>query len=530
MQTRSKTPKVPVTTVEPAKAEAPKKKKAPSPAPATPPAPPAPVAPAPVKRVKGPTKKTKKKPAPYRTEYSIPEILDIVRRWTTPAAIKKLSQTKSGMTKKTKDNPSKEKTIHPGIDDFYSDIHLKKHPKTTTVSPFIQYRCGKMFDKDKISLEQFTEFVNGLSKWVHNIKYGMHQLESMKGEIKDLLKVYYPIITRESTEPFVLAWKAAGLFLDKHDFATHSAYNEALIKKKATNVLHIPQEIAENFYKLFCYKKNADVIDNIICVEATMGLRIIEALNPKVSSFEIVPNTDKVEQRGTAKMKKNKYVLSTDKVVPKTPIIITSTEFMKRLADVRADTAQYKDLSNKKMAEKYRGDVNVRILEYLRQAKIPEHSELRSSHGCRRLWIAYAFATRPTSERNMTLSYFIQTSLGHEDGGSTRNYDTIVIDSDKFLEKVASAKLDSAFRATIDLKEEIKNLEHKVDDLDIPPAPAVPLAKSPNQLEIDKQRVKTKQQFKKIKELIDSGKTSYTEMQANGVSHNMYAKYKRLHT
>jgi hypothetical protein len=243
----------------------------------------------------------------------------------------------------------------------------------------------------------------------------------------------------------------------------------------------------------------------------------------------VVPDTDKVEMLGTAKLKKNKYVLNTDKVVPKTPIIITPAEFMKRLADVRADTAQYADLSNVKMAEKYRENVNKRIVQYLRRANIPEHPELRSSHGLRRLFIAFAFATRPTVDRNMTLNHFIQKRLGHEDGGSTENYDTIVIESDKFLEKVASAKLDSAFRATIDLKEEIKNLEQKVDDLDIPPAPAVPLAKSPNQIEIDKQRVSTKKMFDKIKELIDSGKTSYTEMQANGVGHNMYSKYKRLH-
>ena len=524
VQTRSKT--------APAKAPVPAQPKAVAPAPkkkvkaVAPPVP----APAPVKRPKGPQPKAKVVvPEPYKTDYTIPEILKIVADWTTESSIKKLSQTKVGMTKAIKDNPAHEKTVHPGVDEFYKEINLKKHPKTTTVMPFIQYQCGKMFDPKLVTLDQFTEFVNGLSRWVHDIKYGMHQLESMKSDIKKLLGFYHKGDLKESTEPFVLAWKNAGLFWEKEDFANHAAYTEALIKKKATNVLHIPQEVAENFFKLFCYKSNPDIIDNIICVEATMGLRIIEALNPKVSSFRVVPDTDKVEQQGTAKMKKNKYVLSTDKVVPKTPIIITSTEFMKRLADVRADTAQYKSLSNVKMAEKYRGNVNDRIVEYLRQAQIPKHPELKSSHGLRRLWIAFAFATRSTEDRNMTLNYFIQSRLGHEDGGSTRNYDTIVIDSDKFLEKVASAKLDSTFRATINLKEEIKNLEQKVDDLDIAPAPVAP-AKSANQIEIDKQRVKTKQQFKKIKELIDSGKNSYAEMKEHNIGHNMFSKYKRLHS
>ena len=129
----------------------------------------------------------------------------------------------------------------------------------------------------------------------------------------------------------------------------------------------------------------------------------------------------------------------------------------------------------------------------------------------------------------MTLTYFIWKNLGHEDASSTESYDTIVIESDKFLEKVASAKLDSTFRATINLKEEIKNLEQKVDELDISPAPVAPLDKSANQSEIDKQRVKTKAIFKKIKELNENGIFSYAEMQAHNISHNIYAKYKRLH-
>ena len=157
VQTRSKT-KAPAQPVPAAVAPAQPvpKKKAPPAAP--------PVAPAPVKRPKGPKAKKVKPvvPASYRTEYSVDEILKIVADWTTESAIKKLSQTKVGMTKPTKDNPAHEKTIHPGVDEFYKEINLKKHPKTLTVLPFIQYQCGKMFDSKLVPLEQFTEFVNDL--------------------------------------------------------------------------------------------------------------------------------------------------------------------------------------------------------------------------------------------------------------------------------------------------------------------------------------------------------------------------------
>ena len=161
----------------------------------------------------------------------------------------------------------------------------------TSVRPFIQHMTGKAFNPDKITIEQFTEFMNGLSRWIHELPYKMHQRHALKGDIKKLLSVYHKGDLKESTEPFVLVWKNANLFMETSDFAEHAAYKKALIEKKATNVLHIPQDIAERFYSLFCYKKDADIIDNIICVEATMGLRIIEALNPMVSSFRVVPDT-----------------------------------------------------------------------------------------------------------------------------------------------------------------------------------------------------------------------------------------------
>ncbi len=60
-------------------------------------------------------------------------------------------------------------------------------------------------------------------------------------------------------------------------------------------MFYITQEKVEAFYRSFCYKENPDLIDRVLTVQATMGLRLIEALSSKVS---IVPKTD-VEQLGT---------------------------------------------------------------------------------------------------------------------------------------------------------------------------------------------------------------------------------------
>jgi hypothetical protein len=62
-------------------------------------------------------------------------------------------------------------------------------------------------------------------------------------------------------------------------------------------------------------------------------------------------------------------------------------------------------------------------------------------------------------------------------------------------------------------------LEEKIDDI-------TPVAQEPMTVRV--LRGRTKAIFKKIKELIDSGVTSYKDMERNNISHNMYNKYKKL--
>ena len=71
-----------------------------------------------------------------------------------------------------------------------------------------------------------------------------------------------------------------------------------------------------------------------------------------------------IEQKGTAKLLKNKYSID-DKVVEKRPIKITPQRFMDKLTVVRTETDKYLDLTNIKMREKYNVAVNDRIQKYL---------------------------------------------------------------------------------------------------------------------------------------------------------------------
>ncbi len=120
----------------------------------------------------------------------------------------------------------------------------------------------------------------------------------------------------------------------------------------------------------------------------------------------------------------------------------------------------------------------------------------------------------------MTFELWIQRMLAHDSSGSTMNYNTIKIAAAKLLDEDSAAKLNLTYSNTLELKQDIANLESKIEDI-------TPLAQEPTA--VRELRGRTKQIFKKIKELIDSGVTSYKDMERNDVSHNMYNKYKKLH-
>jgi hypothetical protein len=273
------------------------------------------------------------------------------------------------------------------------------------------------------------------------------------------------------------------------------------------------------------------LIDKIITVQATMGLRLIEALSSNVSNFRLVPKSDRVEQLGTAKMVRNKYETSSDKIVPKSPIVIDGVRFMEALTAVRKETDKFKSLSNEKMREKYNGKVNLRIQEYLRAAGIPEHNELKSSHGLRRLYVSFGYSLR--DEQNLTFHQFIKDNLGHESNSSTQNYNTIKITTDKILDKDSAVKLNSTYSTTVRLEREVDDLKQEVHDIAVPPATYTPAV----QEVVERLPRATKMKFQLIKKAMAEGKTSYAQLEKVAIpgttpqkfiTRNIIAKYKKI--
>ena len=443
--------------------------------------------------------------------YTADDVLGYVKKWSKPAQLKNLKTAK-------------------GVKEFYSEIEYGgRLANIRFLNPFFEKVINPAFNTKKVSINEFIPFIKGIAKMLDaniDINTNMDTYLKAKLFIKAHLSEFHKVDTekRDHSNLYVKAWYDAGLYVLKPEFKIKRLNAEAKVTEKNRNVLHIPLEKVEKFYDLFCYKNSPDLIDNIITVQATMGLRLIEALSSNVSNFTIVPKSDMIEQKGTAKLLKNKYSID-DKVVTKRPVKITPNMFMDRLKLVRAETDKYLDLTNIKMREKYNSKVNDRIQQYLREADIPKHNELKSSHGMRRIYVAYAYSLR--NSPNMTLHQFIKENLGHESSGSTQNYNTINITTDRILDKDTATVINSTHRATVNLQEEIVELKQEIRDLEHTPASQV--LQTARDIELNNQSVATKAKFAKITNAIAKGKSSYSEMEALGITAYLYSKYKKLH-
>ena len=443
--------------------------------------------------------------------YTADDVLGYVKKWSKPAQLKKLKTTE-------------------GVKEFYSEIEYGgRLANVRFLNPFFEKVIQPAFNPKKVSIKEFIPFIMGIAKMLDaNIDINTNMATYFKAKlfIKENLTEFHNEDSekRDHSNLYVKAWYDAGLYILKPEFKIKRLNAEAKVTEKNRNVLHIPLEKVEKFYDLFCYKNSPDLIDNIITVQATMGLRLIEALSSNVSNFKIVPKSDMIEQKGTAKLLKNKYSID-DKVVTKRPVKITPNMFMDRLKLVRAETDKYLDLTNIKMREKYNSKVNDRIQQYLREADIPKHNELKSSHGMRRIYVSYAYSLR--NEPNMTLHQFIKENLGHESSGSTQNYNTINITTDRILDKDTATVINSTHRATVNLQEEIVELKQEIRDLEHTPASQV--LQTARDIELNNQSVATKAKFAKITKAIEKGKISYSEMSDIGITAHMYSKYKKLH-
>ena len=385
-------------------------------------------------------------------------ILNSVKKWSKSSGLKKLKTT-------------------DGITEFYNEIGFTGNLKNVKfLTPFFEHTIANAFDPAEVPIKKFKTFIKNVSKMLYtvDINTNMDTFLKMKGIIKKHMMKFHKTAmeTKDHSNKFVKSWYDNNLYILPTEFKFKNANATFRVDIKNTDVLNIPINKVELFYRHFINSPN--LIDAMLTVQSTLGVRLIEVLSSNVSKFEIAES--EIMQIGTAKTSVN---------ILKKPILITPQKWMEKLSIVRAETNKFKDLTNVKLSEKYNTLVNDRIQKYLRASGIEEHNELKSSHGLRRLYVNFLYSMR--EEPNLTLHAFIKKYLGHTSDNATKNYNSINITLDNIL-------------------------------VDIEPLPIIEPAKT-----------KTQIKFEKITKALTDGKKTYSEMADIGITAQMYSNYKKAH-
>jgi integrase len=327
------------------------------------------------------------------------DILSYVKKYSKVSEIKKLNHTAQAKSVKGKD-----KTVYLGINWFYTDVGLYTHNNVSTLIPFIK-ASTEAFNPSRISLPKFKAFIKGLSKMVYGTTVDdVAKRLKLKHEIKKNLLTYHT--DRDLSDPFYVAWSAVNLNVTPDEFKKKKYLTETALEKKNSNVFQIEIEKAQAFYESVF--KPIGILDRIIAVQAALGTRLVEVLNSNVSNFEI--EGDKIRQTGFAKCNK-------DQILIKEVIGLTdAATVMEWITKIREKTEHATHLQ-----EYYTAKINNRLAVMLQDVDI-FNNELKSSHGLRRLYVAWLYFHSTSKE---TLSYFIKRLLGHSDTNSVEHYNTI---------------------------------------------------------------------------------------------------------
>ena len=320
------------------------------------------------------------------------------------------------------------KKIKEDFTVFFDDIDWSYTGKSSNISTFIS-KAIEPGIRDW-SLSKFKKYSKLISKMVKETIPNINNRIATNQSFRKLVIQYHG----EDSEQYRSLQNT--MSLDKDEAKENKIRTQERVDEKNSNQLVLDDKKVEDFIRLVATKSKPDVIDKIILLQVVSGGRSIEILSSDVAEYEEVPGEpDSIKQIGVAKAK------GVEKSIIKPILIITAPRFMAVLKEVRANIKDVSELSNTELTNRYNARLNERIQMYLKKVGIPEHKELKSTHGLRRLYINYAFKNR--SRRGQSLASFIKKYLGHDGFNATANY-SILIDSASVLTENQAQQVTSA--------------------------------------------------------------------------------------
>jgi hypothetical protein len=266
---------------------------------------------------------------------------------------------------------------------------------------------------EALDLPSLTKFLAHVWRVVKGGNLSLNNRMKAKQYVKKYIATNYD---REEDAEYYTVYFKSGISYNKSDFTDKQKQADAAVEVKNKNVLVVEHNKVESFVQNLL-SKDRDAVDNIILAQLSIGARLIELIQPKVSEWSMVKESGDIRQAGTAK--------SVDKkILVKTPIFVNGIEFLRLIISIRKELKSFLNFSNESFTSYLNSKLNARIKKYMIAVGV-DHPQLSSSHGLRRLYVAYSFFKRLDQTESL-LAYYAR-NLGHVGFGSIANYSTITV-------------------------------------------------------------------------------------------------------
>jgi len=236
-------------------------------------------------------------------------------------------------------------------------------------------------------------------------------------QAKGIIKKYVDV----SNDEYKNIWKRSKLPIQDSEFKAKNKKAGVAVKEKNEDIYEITEADVKKYVdELSKYNGDRDELQKkILLCQLTVGARLIEILNPEVSSFKLDKNN--IIQTGTAKSKIGEY--DKKQSIVKLNVFIKPKPFIKLINEIRTETAsRITGKTNKQITDSFSSNLNKTIKKILKKLNIPYNRQIASTHGSRRLYVAWAYYK---SDKKISLPHLIKTLLGHSNYSSVANYDTI---------------------------------------------------------------------------------------------------------
>ena len=310
---------------------------------------------------------------------------------------------------------------------FYELNKIKIRKGTKTLNIYFK-SISDLFNPNVVDKKQFGKVLRALVRLFKYMNLNINTLLASKAVIKKNLLKHIKQTDYENDDYFRL-WLKTTLPVQDSEFKLKKGQANKALETKVTNVYQMPESDFMKYVNELGGSEN--VIDMIVLAQLNVGARLIEILNPAVSYFSIDPENPKlIIQNGIAKEKigNDECVSATasSRTIDKLPILVTPKNFIKNINYIRKEIHEdiVKAYNNRELTNLFAFKINKRIKEILKKLKIPYSKEITSSHGARRLYVAWVYYK---SDKKKTKSYLIKKLLGHKTDGCLGNYDSVLI-------------------------------------------------------------------------------------------------------